>query len=164
MGLTKFIKNKAKEAVVNYKTERAHAKEERLENRNQYEKGYHEGQFKRGVLEGSGGVAAQTKFNRGSGKTQGVTGRGAIDIFGSSMKHSDSIFGWSGGAGDIGMFGEPTPKRAVPTRVTEFNPRTGKTRVIEPIQQHEPKEESWDPWAMGSGNKKKKNEQDTFWG
>ena len=156
MGLKKYILNKVNEKKVNYQAERAHQKEEKLEVKNQYEKGYREGQYKRGVLEGSGGVTAQTKFAARGGKPQGVTGSGS---FSGSMNKFDSIFGVSqigggrGSKGDGGMglglgFGGGGESRSRPDRViTKAN---GKVRIEEYGSKHE-SEDGFGSLGLGGG-------------
>ena len=129
MGLSKYIKNKVKEKVGNYQAERAHQREERLTERNEYERGRHEGAFKKGQVEGAGGLTESEKFyarqNRGSGgRVQRTTGRGG---FSSSIKNFDNIFGASSFGGGFGGGSEsraPRPNRVI----TKAN---GKVRIEE---------------------------------
>lgn len=128
MGLSKYIQNKLKEKVVNYKAERAHNKEERLTERNEYERGRHEGAYKRGQTEGAGGLTESEKFyakqNRGGGRVQRTTGRGG---FSGVAKRSNDVFDWTGGGGfGLGGSGDSRPR---PTRViTKAN---GKVTIAE---------------------------------
>ena len=146
MGVTKYLQGKIKEKVQNYQAERTHQKEERLEQRTQYEKGRREGSYERGKIEGSGRVTEQTKYaDRGGRKAQGVTG--STRGFSGAMKHSDDIFGWSGSTGGGsgmggGVFGSGLSfgggsggERSRPDRV--ITKRNGGVRIEEYGSRHE---------------------------
>jgi hypothetical protein len=108
-----------------------------------------------GYARGVGSYA--TKKERGEyGIPEQQRSGGARPGFRSTMKRSDDIFGWSGGVSgpSLGMgFGdEPRRQTAPPTRVTEYNPRTGKIRTIEQIQSQQPKHpQDTDDFIMGPG-------------
>ena len=156
MGLTKKIMEKMHESKVNRDAEKAYQKEQRLEERNEYDKGRKVGSYKRGVTEGSGGVTAQTKYAARGGKPQGVTGSGS---FSGSMNKFDSIFGVSqigggrGSKGDGGMglglgFGGGGESRSRPDRViTKAN---GKVRIEEYGSKHE-SEDGFGNLGLGGG-------------
>ena len=170
MGLTKFIKNKAKEAVTNYKAERAHSKEERLEQRNQYEKGRREGEYRKGIIqgEGRGHVTEYTEYNskgkpikterygNPNARVSGGGSSGGKPGFRSTIKKSDGIFGWSGTGGlngpSIGLFGGAAPKRPItaPVRTRTIMPN-GKVVISEPIQQQPHHESNEGNSGMGIG-------------
>lgn len=146
MGISKFIKNKLHESQENRKAEKAYHKEQELNERHEYNRGRIEGQHKRGILEGAGGVTAQEKFAaRTSGRSRGVQRVSGTGKFSASMQNFDNIFGASnfsgggskGGGGGMGMglgFGGGEG-RARPDRVvTKAN---GKVRIEEYGSRHE---------------------------
>ena len=170
MGLSKYLKNKASEAVTNYKAERAHSKEERLEQRNQYEKGRREGEYQKGIIqgEGRGHVTEYTEYNskgkpikterygNPNARVSGGGSSGGKPGFRSTIKKSDGIFGWSGTGGlngpSIGLFGGAAPKRPItaPVRTRTIMPN-GKVVISEPIQQQPHHESNEGNSGMGIG-------------
>jgi hypothetical protein len=168
MGLSKYIKNKVTEKVQNYKAEKAHQREEKLENRNQYERGYREGQYKRGLAEGSGQVVPANRMNR---QPQGVTGRVGQISSGVSrgvQNFGDVFLGKGGGFDGFGFGGEPTRKSGPPMRTTHINPRTGKITINEPIQKSaeeadvNPYNDFWGSPGSSGNKKREKHFYDPF--
>jgi hypothetical protein len=149
-GLIKYAGDKLHERNVNRQAEREHAKEERLENCDRYEKGYHEGSFKRRVIEGSGGVTAQTKYaGRSGGRApQRLTGSGG---FSGSMQNYDKVFGASGFSGGMGSglgFGGGGGSKSRPDRViTKAN---GKVRIEEYGSKHD-SDDGFGSLGLGGG-------------
>jgi hypothetical protein len=188
MGLDKWLRNRGREikqapgnAVKNYQAERAHQRVERLEERNEYEKGRHEGAFKRGQLEGAGGLTEKEKYysqrssggrssggrSRG-GSVQRTTGRGGFVATG------NAIFGSGGGMGGIGSglgfgFGDEPRRQAGPPMRTRTISPSGKVTISEPIERqvrHEEQESPYDfimgPPGLSSKGKKEKHPYDIF--
>jgi hypothetical protein len=156
MGVASYLKGKAKEAIVNAKSERAYNIERKLENRNQYDKGYREGQYKRGLAEGSGQIVPASRPAQ-SGRSSGGGAR-------SPIKASSEIFGGFGGGigGGIafGGFGdEPRQHAAPPMRTTQIS-KSGKVTIQEPYERKQPIQKAEDPFgsfwgAAPAGNSKK---------
>jgi hypothetical protein len=178
MGLSKILRGVKEKAASypgqkynDYQAERAHQREEKLEQRNQFEKGRREGEYQKGLIqgEGRGRVTEYTEYNsKGKpiktakyGKIQEPQQQrsgGARPGFRSTMKHSDDIFGWSSGGGVAGLglgFGdEPRKQVAPPMRKTVFNPRTGKVETYEPIQQPHQRPQETGDFIMGTGSER----------
>jgi hypothetical protein len=158
MGVLNWAKNKAKETVTNMKAEGAYKKAEKLERREQYNKGYREGQYKRGQLEGAGGIAPVNQQHQQSGG--GARRAGAS--WQPNWKNAGDMFGGFGGGGDAFFGGgQPAPKQAPPMTET----------IRRPVQpQMPPKQEAqWDPWSMSPGaaggiqrRKKGEHERDPY--
>jgi hypothetical protein len=165
MGVTSYLKGKAKEAITNAKAERAYNIERKLENRNQYDKGYREGQYKRGLAEGSGQVVPAAKQQGPALKMAGVAGR-------SPAKSSGDIFGNFGGGigGGIGLglgFGEEQrPHAPPPMRTTQIS-KSGKVTIQEPYERKvQPQREDplafWGTSGAAGSTKKEKHPYDIF--
>lgn len=162
MGITSYLKGKAKEAAVNLKTEHDYSRAQKLENRDRYNKGYAEGQYKRGLAEGSGQIVPASRSNiPQAGRSGGSR---------TSQKPAGDLFGSFGGiGGGIGLgFGEERQHAAPPMRTTEYNPRTGKVRTMEPIQPQRPQNQDSDSfgvntfWGTAESGSKKKGEKHPY--
>lgn len=157
------VAGKLQEEKVNFNTERAYAKEQRLERREQFNKGYREGQYKRGLAEGSGQVvpAAKQAAQRGGGKTGG----GAS--WSPNWKEAGAMFGGSGGGG-YDMFGGGEPKRAAPPMRTTRISKTGSVTIQEPFEKKQPSQMSnpvddfWGSPGAAGGATRKKGERDPY--
>jgi hypothetical protein len=165
MGVTSYLKGKAKEAIINAKAEHAYNKAERLERREQYNKGYREGQYKRGQIEGAGGITPAgrpAQAGRASGGGTRTPVKAAGDIFG----------GFGGGIGGgiaFGGFGEePRQHAAPPMRERVISP-SGKVTIREPFQPKQTAQKAEDPFGsfwgaapVGNSKKEAKHPYDIF--
>lgn len=119
MGLMSWAKNKAKQTITNIKNERAENKEQQRLRREQYNKGYIEGQYKKGVAEGSG----KTTSNQTVGRA-----RWQPDWSSAGKYYS----GGGGTSADVWGFGSNAEKHQAPqpSRITNIG-HNGQVTVIE---------------------------------
>ncbi len=160
MGVTSWAKNKIKQTVSNIQAERAYNKEQQLTRRNQYDKGYQEGQYKRGLAEGSGQIVPAARQT-----PQGSTRRTAS--WNPDWKAAGDVFGSGGGGGMFG-YGNDRPKAPPPMRTTRIS-KSGHVTITEPYErkqamiQRDPAEDFWGtPGAVGGSRKKGSKERDPY--
>jgi hypothetical protein len=164
MGVTSYLKGKAKEAIVNAKAEHEYAREQKLERREKYNKGYNEGIYKRGQVEGAGGITPATKATapRQAGRNGGAAR--------SPIKTSEDIFGgFRGGIGGgiaFGGFGEEPRQHAAPPVRTMKVSKSGAVTIHEPYQPKQLPQKQEDPygtfWGAAESGPKKKGERHPY--
>lgn len=165
MGITSWLKNKAQETVRNIQAERAYNKEQKLERRDQYDKGYKEGQYKRGIAEGSGQVVPAAKQATGGGRYVYKPPKG------------DFFTGGMGGGGSFGdsFWGAPERTRQAPPMETVKVSKSGGVTIHRPIQPQRPAQAQEDPYdfwrlsgvpagAAGANRKNKERDYDPILG
>lgn len=168
MGLTSFLKNKAKQTVQNIQAERAYNQAKRLENRDQYDKGYREGQYKRGLAEGSGQIVPAGKQPAQGGK------RGGGASWSPDWNAAGALFGGGGGIGggiDPWTGKDTGAKKVIPMRTTRIS-KSGAVTIQEPYERkNQPGPYDASNFILGggggmpagaSGNRKKERDPSDF--
>jgi hypothetical protein len=160
MGITNWLKNKIQETGRNIQAERAYTKERKLERREQYDAGYREGQYERGLAEGAGKivpVSRQATQQRVGGKYKYKGSKG--DFFTGET---------SGGSWGSGFWGPQEQSQKPAMETVKISKSGGVTihRPIQPQRSMQAQENPYDFWRLSgmpagaTGANRKKNERD----
>ena len=180
MGLSSYLKNKAKQSVQNIKAEREYQKSERLEQREQFNQGRKKAEYERGLNSGYGRVTEVTEYNNKGKPTrtqkygqpaQGGGARSGGRTGGASWqpnwKQAGDIFG-GGPSYDAFGIGPPQHSKQQPPMRTTTVDRNGKVRIQEPYERqnptasHDPTDQFWGSGAPAAPRRKGERDSSDF--